>query len=418
MKKYFVFVIWAFLIFNFSYGQDIEYARHLIEKLSSKKMAGRGYIKHGDKKAAKFIARQFKKKNVKHFGDDFYQEFTFPVNTFPSKIKVKVGDKKLVPGREFVVYSNSPGVKGTFNLVWMENDTADKAYLLNFYEENNLESKLLVADQKLRRLIMKNPPPEVEGIILRRDKKIYWFLSIARQVNDFFMLDISTSGLTEGTKQISIEYDNEYIDDYLTRNVIGYVKGKSVPDSFFVFTAHYDHLGYMGKKAWFPGANDNASGTAMIMDLARHFAKPENQPDYSIAFMAFAGEETGLMGSGYYAEHPLFPLEKIKCVVNLDMIGTGSEGITVVNGEPLHKVFQKFSEINSEHDLLKDIKARGESCNSDHCPFYMKGIPAVFIYTRGKEFSEYHNPDDVARDLPLTEYEDLFKLLVYFVNDF
>ncbi len=418
MKKLIAFFAACLIISFTGLSQDIDYARHLIEKLSSKKFAGRGYIKKGDHKAAKYIARQFKKHGVSYFGDDYYQEFSFPVNTFPSKITVEVNNKKLNPGREFVVYANSPGAEGDYELLWMSNDTADKNYLLDFYKKNDLKGKVLVADQNLRRLIMQNQPPEAEGVVLRREKKIYWFLSIAKNVNDIFFLDVASSSLPEGTENISITFENKFIEDYKTRNVIGYVKGKKFPDSFFVFTAHYDHLGYMGKEAWFPGANDNASGTAMIMDLARYFAYPENQPDYSIAFMAFAGEETGLMGSGYYAEHPLFPLEKIKFVVNLDMIGTGSKGITIVNGKVLPKAFRKFGSINDEHVLLKDVKARGESCNSDHCPFYMKGVPAIFIYTRGREFSEYHNPDDLAKDLPLTEYEDLFRLFVYFVNDF
>src|SRR4030095_9120627 len=108
-------------------------------------------------------------------------------------------------------------------------------------------------------------------------------------------------------------------------NVLGMVPGTLYPDSFIVFTAHYDHLGRMGKKALFPGANDNASGSAMIIDLARYYAQPANRPKCSLLFIAFAGEEAGLIGSRYYTENPILPLEQIKFLINLDLMGNGEE---------------------------------------------------------------------------------------------
>jgi hypothetical protein len=78
--------------------------------------------------------------------------------------------------------------------------------------------------------------------------------------------------------------------------------------------------------------------------------------------------------------------------------------------------FKLIHEINEEKQYLKEVKIRGESCNSDHCPFYMKGVPTFFIYTRGEEYLEYHNVNDIPEDLPLTEYEDLFRLLVDFTK--
>ena len=99
------------------------------------------------------------------------------------------------------------------------------------------------------------------------------------------------------------------------------------------------------------------------------------------------------------------------------MVGTGSAGITVVNGRVYKEAFQKLAEINEEQLLLKEVKARGEACNSDHCPFYMKGVPSFFIYTRGDEYQEYHNVKDRNADLPLTEYEDLFRLMIEFIDN-
>jgi len=120
----------------------------------------------------------------------------------------------------------------------------------------------------------------------------------------------------------------------------------------------------MGSKTYYPGANDNASGTSMVLDLARHYSLPENKPEYSIVFITFSGEEAGLFGSKYFAENPLFPIEDIKLVVNLDMIGSGSEGITVVNGTLYDTLMVQMQQINKENNYLTNIKLRGESCNS------------------------------------------------------
>lgn len=398
------------------FGQDVTYARQVIEKLASRPFAGRGYVKHGDKKAAKYIALQFKKNHALPFGNTYMQTFRFSVNTFPGNIKIKVNNKKLKSGREFMVYANSPSASGQYKLIWFNKDTLDGEYLLDFYKRINCTDKAIVANRAFRDSLITYPPPHATGMIFRTERKLWWYLSNARSLNDHFTIDISKDALPENTANIDIDYKTKYIKDYQAQNVIAYVKGKHEPDSFIVFTAHYDHLGFMGKKTYFPGANDNASGVAMIIDLARHYGLMENQPHYSIAFIALAAEETGLIGSKHYVNHPLFPLKKIKFLINLDMVGTGSEGITVVNGSVFDGAFEKLTAINSIKAYLKNIKSRGESCNSDHCPFYLRGVPAVFIYTRGKEFLEYHNPDDQAAQLPLTAYENLFRLLVDFAD--
>jgi Zn-dependent M28 family amino/carboxypeptidase len=125
--------------------------------------------------------------------------------------------------------------------------------------------------------------------------------------------------------ELSIDVDNEYFKEYRTKNIAAFLQGET--DSFIVFSAHYDHLGEMGKGIYFPGANDNASGVALVLNLVKHFAKNKKKLKYSIAFLFFSGEELGLLGAKYYANNPLFPLSKIKFLVNLDMVGSGDKGI-------------------------------------------------------------------------------------------
>ena len=136
-------------------------------------------------------------------------------------------------------------------------------------------------------------------------------------------IDLLKDSFPGEKNHIEVDIENRFFKAFKSQNLCGYVQGTQFPDSFVVFTAHYDHLGAMGKDAYFPGANDNASGVSMLLNLARYYkAHPAK---YSVVFLFFSGEEAGLLGSKYYSEHPLFPLSTIKFLTNLDLLGTGDD---------------------------------------------------------------------------------------------
>src|SRR5690606_6331238 len=138
-----------------------------------------------------------------------------------------------------------------------------------------------------------------------------------------------------------------------------------------VFSAHYDHLGNIDT-TYFPGANDNASGVSVLLNLMQYC---KTHPlKYSVAFYFFTAEEIGLLGSEYYVKHPLFPLSRIKFLINLDLMGGGSEGIMVVNGKIFEKEFELLQKINEDLQLHLNIKARGKAQNSDHYWFSENGV--------------------------------------------
>ena len=170
--------------------------------------------------------------------------------------------------------------------------------------------------------------------------------------------------------------------DFKTHNVVGYIKGSLYPDSFIVYTAHYDHLGQMGKDVYFPGANDNASGVSMLLNLASYYEKKRKSTEKcSIAFIAFAGEEAGLIGSKYFTEHLLIPLGNMKFLINLDLLGTGNEGMMVVNATEFPRQFALLNGINKKKKYLRKIGERGKARNSDHYWFTEKGVPSFFSFT-------------------------------------
>jgi Zn-dependent M28 family amino/carboxypeptidase len=169
----------------------------------------------------------------------------------------------------------------------------------------------------------------------------------------------------------------------------------------------------MGENTFFPGANDNASGISMLLEMARYYA--QFPPAYSVVFICFAGEEAGLIGSKYFTTHPLIPLKKIRFLTNVDLAGTGDEGITVVNATEFQNAFTLLNCINDSSNLLTKINARGKAANSDHYWFTEKGVPSFFIYTLGG-IKAYHDVNDKAETLPFTEFDDLLTLLIRF-ND-
>jgi aminopeptidase YwaD len=409
--KGFVFLI-LLVGLNLS-GQDLNYVRYVVDTLAAPGMHGRGYVNEGEKIASQFVHDEFIKAGLKPFGEDFFQSFSLSVNTFPDTMSVWIDDLELRPGYEYTVLSLSPSVDSIFELVWLSKDSIpDSNSVFPDYS-----GKVVISDLSTREL-KKITHLGAAGYIFLKEDKVRWHVAVAREreVKDFFALEIVRTSLQEQSKNIRLRVINRFYEDYPARNVIGYIEGKAHPDSFMVFIAHYDHLGRMGKETYFPGAHDNASGTAMILDLARHYSKPENRPDYSVAFIAFGAEEAGLLGSFHYVKNPLFPLENIRFLINFDMVGSGSEGITVVNGTHHPEVFELLAAINTENKYLPDVVKRGESSNSDHFPFHDSGVPVFFIYTLGAECKEYHNVFDTPANLPFTEYEGLFRLMVDFIQ--
>jgi Zn-dependent M28 family amino/carboxypeptidase len=193
---------------------------------------------------------------------------------------------------------------------------------------------------------------------------------------------------------------------------MGMVRGTAVPDSFIAVTAHYDHLGRMGFDATFPGASDNASGTAMMLQLAAHYAK--NPQRYSMLFIAYSGEEAGLRGSSFYVKHPLVPLDRMRFLVNLDIMGDAKDGVTVVNATEFPEEFSMLENLNKKGDYLPQVRSRGKAANSDHYFFSEAGVPAFFLYSNGGA-GYYHDVFDKPATLALTNIDKVMKLLMDFV---
>ncbi|QEC65416.1 M28 family metallopeptidase [Mucilaginibacter ginsenosidivorans] len=367
-----------FLLFtNMLLAQDSVFVRRMVDTLTSSYFWGRGYTNDGMGKAGRFIAGQFKDYGLQPMdGREYEQPFTFSANTFPGMMDLSINGTALVPGRDFIIGPASRGVKGEGTLVQKDS--------IHFIDLKN-------------------------RVVVELKDKLTW--SVEQGAADFTLVQVDKKALKGIPVTININEENKLVEGFKANNICGVVKGTVKPDSVVIFTAHYDHLGGMGNKTYFPGANDNASGVSLLLSLARYYALHPQR--YSMAFICFSGEEAGLLGSKFFTENPLVPLQSIRFLINLDLLGTGEEGIMVVNATVYPKEYGILKQLNEQNHYLVKVASRGKAANSDHFFFTEKGVPAFFIYTMGG-IRAYHDVFDISKTLPLNEYNHVFKLLVGF----
>lgn len=401
-------------------AQDSDLYKSVILDLSQKKYYGRGYYKDGDTKAGEYIQSKFETLGTKPIGS-FFQPFSFPVNVFNGKMMMSVDGKMMEPGKDFVMREFSSGIKGEYNLYYI--DTASfnfETFKADIEKPENLNS-LIVVDfyffhqhgKELGSYYKSDRP----GFIMIWDTPLKYYKaysSFTVPVADIWV----SPDFPRNANSVKLNIENEFIESYDANNVVAIIEGSHQPDSFFVFTAHYDHIGMEGGKTFAPGANDNASGVAMLLSLAEHYAKPENRPECSMLFIATAGEETGLRGAYHFVENPLIALDKIKYVINCDMIADNSEDIYVEISESGAKGLDHFNTINNKHSYFKELELGELAGNSDHFPFAEKNIPAIFFMMKGDAFEVYHTPQDNIDNIYLDNFPKLFKLISEFVETY
>jgi hypothetical protein len=198
-------------------------------------------------------------------------------------------------------------------------------------------------------------------------------------------------------------------------NVLGYLPGET--DEYVVLGAHYDHLG-LGEQfsmapsqagTVHPGADDNASGVAGVIELARWFAS-RPKPKRGILFMAFAAEELGLLGSSHYVKNPALPLDKAVAMLNLDMIGRIKDGKAFIGGSGTGTTLKALlDEVAPRHDLKIDYSEVGGYGSSDHTSFTTRQVPVLFFFSG--LHADYHKPSDTWDKIEAGEAAKLLGLI-------
>lgn len=415
MKKLLIIVM---LLASVQLGaQDLPHFKKVVKELSSARYQGRGYARDGANKAGKYLEKEFRKAGV---DEVTLQPFTIDINTFCGAMEMWADGRKLRPGVDFSMREYSPGVHGEFPVYFIDT--------LNFNPERIFEDLALpeYADcmvccdfwftyrhRDMFSKLQKAGACANAGLLYTWAAPIKFFKAYGEKVVDKPIVWVTPEAI-EGARRVKLDVDNEFLKDYGLFNVIAKVEGAR-HDSCYVFTAHYDHLGNLGRKVFYPGANDNASGTAAIVTLAAYYVR--NRPEYDMYFVAFSGEDANLRGSTFFAEHPVVPLEQIRYLFNIDMIGDDNPVQYCEVSDAGMGRYALFEAVNEELHLFESLNRGALAANSDHYPFAVRGVPCIFLENEeGSAFQYYHTPADNLKTIRWNSYEPVFRLITRFIE--
>ena len=248
--------------------------------------------------------------------------------------------------------------------------------------------------------------PENSGIMIAQVKNAVadtWLRTAGKSLSDA-QQQINTAGKPSSfalpdTLQLLLKIDIEQTHAQVN-NVLAYLPGKT--DEYIVIGAHYDHLGRGDSNSLapsqigqiHPGADDNASGTAGVLELARVFAPLKGQLDRGILFMSFSGEELGLLGSSHWVQNPTKPLDNCVAMINMDMIGRIRDNKVYVGGVGTGSTLQSILDQVQKTTPLRMEYSAGGYASSDHTSFVTKKVPVLFFFSG--LHGDYHKPSDTA----------------------
>ena len=415
MKK--ILIIALALVTLQSGAQDMAHYKRVVKELSSAKYQGRGYAKGGANKAGKYLAKEYKKAGVDKVT---LQPFTIDINTFPGKMEMWADGKKLTAGVDFSMREYSPGVHGEFPVYHVDTLNFDADRMFEDLARPEYANCLVCCDfwfayrnKAVFSRLQKAGQCTNAGLIQTWTSPIKFYKAYGEKVIDKPIVWVTPEAI-EGVKSVKLDVDNKFLAGYELFNVIAKVEGEC-HDSCYVFTAHYDHLGNLGRKIFYAGANDNASGTAAIVTLAAYYA--EHRPKYDMYFLSFSGEDANLRGSEFFANNPIVPLEQIKYLFNIDMIGDNNPVQYCEVSDEGMRGYELFEKINADKKYFKALNRGDLAANSDHYPFATRHVPCIFLENEeGDAFQYYHTIYDTFENAVFDSYEPVFRLVKDFIE--
>jgi len=433
-------------VFSQKYNQTDSLKKH-IYYLASDELAGRKPGTPGIVKAAAYIVQQFKEIGIKPFGDTYLQPFKLLVGaTLDKNNALNINDKTLKLGTDFVPSEISSNGKAEGKVVFTGYGL-DKNFGKASYEGIDVKGKWVLvirgsidpADKSARAILT----GDYSKAMTAADKGAVGVLFVNPSWNsDEKIAEKVIYGRTMGTVNIpvvmisqkealsiigkSADYLNKFPVDnepasfvtktnvvaetsfqlqyQTTNNVVGFLEGSDpkLKDEYIVVGGHYDHLGYGGPGsgsrkpdtiAIHNGADDNASGTAGVIELARRIKADKGSFGRSFVFITFSAEELGLLGSQYFVANPTVPIASIKGMINLDMVGRLKDELTI-EGTGSSAEADSVLTVLEKGRPFKVTHSTGAAGGSDHTSFYNKGVP-VFFFFSGMHY-DYHTPTDKA----------------------
>lgn len=433
MKK----IFWGLLFFTTnSHAQKIKKAdketlaalQENIRFLSDDKLEGRRAGSNGEKLAGKYIIQAFIKNGLQPKGDDggFLQKFDINEGKMISpSTHLIMNDIEFKLDKDYFPFSFSPNksVQATAAIAMQENGSPwfyDIKELIephknipHFDLTESIKNKAIAAAKMgATAFIVYNTSPVKDELKFDANEKpvpvSIPVLYISKAAKEKYLAD--------ETATLDIKLKVQIEDKKRTgQNIIGYIDNNAT--STIIIGAHYDHLGYGEEHTSLytgsipeihNGADDNASGTAAIIELGKMLKKSKAKNN-NYLLVAFSGEELGLFGSKYFTEHPTVNFSNANCMINIDMIGRLNDSThkLIIGGYGTSPVWGEIIKINNKSFTIKfDSSGTGPS---DHTSFYRKDIPVLYFFTG--LHSDYHKPSDDADKINYTGELEVIKYI-------
>ena len=470
LTKFYMLLLFL-IISRLSFGQDTSSKidkkdlKSFIKTLTSPQFGGRGIDNDGQIKTQEFIANRFKELQLEPFSSDGYLEKISLHQISRGEIFLKTQNNRRLQNFDHMIFLggiqqngeierkvvyggygteeelNQIDVDSCFVLIFLTN-SRDEIAINNRLKERNANGIIFFLNndenyESMKRRLKEYHLRKKYSIVGYSDtvelspklKEILNAMPIINsitvpesEVNNIIglsknkLISLADRGKIDEAPQSVIKLNFEQVEKTVeTANVIGIIKGKS--DKSIIISAHYDHLGE-GENLYYPGADDNASGIAALIELAEELAQNGNL-NYTMIFLATTAEESGLLGSKYYVEQPDFDPEKVICNVDIDMISRcddkhtdckylyciGNNKFEMLDSlvREADKHFPNYIFDYSEND--SDIFAR-----SDGASFMKKGIPTLMFFSGFHD--DYHKPSDTMDKIDFTILENRIKLIL------
>jgi hypothetical protein len=357
----------------------------------------------------------------------YMQHFNFPLNAQRGAVELIADGDTLKHTIDYTLKEFSPTYKGELEVVYLDNKYLHPDKFCTYLNSGEFKDKAVVLDWDCFRETMYTYPGievyktyfvplDKVGALICRGKELLPYFKSRNHFNTPMPVFITNEAFPENAKKVSINVEAEMID-HDAHNIIAFIPGTEDTQKHFILACHYDHLGICGEKEIFNGANDNSSGTAMLLNLMRHFKL--NPPKYSVMFIFFDAEENNLLGSFFYADNPVLPLEDIQYFIELDMIGDNGNNIYCQISDPGEEGLAYLNKINSsmENPFAK-LDRHPMDDYADHYPFGLKGVPAIYIELDGDTNKNYHSPRDTFENFYSNNYNRMFELVKGFVEGY
>lgn len=470
MKQLLVSVLLGCLLTFPAIGQDkkaMKFAKTITTRdlrshlsvLASDSLEGRETGERGQKMAAAYIKNEFRKLGLKptvETGDSmsFYQSYPLKKLSYRTAY-LKKGDEVKENTVDFLYYSKAESYGEEYiDVLFVGTESIDKL------KDQDLSGKYVVISNRgtsWRNDVAALEELDTKGVFLIIEDKNRYNFVLSRYSSPLtstrMVLDADNSGTKifianpdlaswlfnmpykklkkEGfghTSRIIMNADM-LVEDISAENVLGYLEGSEKPDEVLVITAHYDHIGISADGQINNGADDDASGTSAVLELAEAFtlaAEKGHRPKRSILFMTVSGEEKGLLGSEYYTDNPIFPMENTVANLNIDMVGRvddkhagNPDYIYVIGSDKLSQDLHQLSErVNKTYSGLEfdytyndDNDPNRYYYRSDHYNFAKKNVPVIFYFNGTHE--DYHRPTDTIEKINFDKLEKIGKLIFH-----